>query len=72
VTDASGRQYTGTIRLLTPYDIAIVDSAGWYRSWPIHSVQVKIDDRLEAHRQLLSVLTDAEMHNLFAYLETLK
>jgi cytochrome c oxidase cbb3-type subunit III len=72
VTDASGKRYTGPIRLLTPYDIAIVDSAGWYRSWPIHSVQVKIDDRLAAHRQLLSVITDAEMHNLFAYLETLK
>jgi len=72
VTDASGKQYTGPIRLLTHYDIAIVDSDGWYRSWPLSSVKVKIDDRLAAHRKLLSVLTDAEMHNLFAYLETLK
>jgi cytochrome c oxidase cbb3-type subunit 3 len=72
VTDAAGKQYTGTIRLLTPYDIAIVDSAGWYRSWPIHSVKVKIDDRLAEHRQLLFKFTDADMHNLFAYLETLK
>ncbi len=72
VTDASGRQYTGPIRLLTHYDIAIVDSDGWYRSWPLSSVKVKIDDRLAAHRKLLSVLTDADMHNLFAYLETLK
>jgi cytochrome c oxidase cbb3-type subunit 3 len=72
VTDASGKQYTGEIRLLSHYDIAIVDGAGWYHSWPIHSVKVKIDDRLSAHRQLLSVMTDADMHNLFAYLETLK
>jgi len=72
VTDASGEEYTGQIRLLTPYDIAIVDGAGWYRSWPIHTVKVKIDDRLAAHRQLLFKFTDTEMHNIFAYLETLK
>ena len=72
VTVASGKQYTGPIRLLTQYDIAIVDSHGWYHSWPIHSVKIKLNDRLAVHRQLLSVLTDAEMHNLFAYLETLK
>lgn len=72
VTDASGKQYTGEIRLITRYDIAIVDSAGWYRSWPIHSVKVKIDDRLAEHRQLLFKFTDSEMHNVFAYLETLK
>lgn len=72
VTDASGKEYTGVIRLLSHYDIALVDGAGWYRSWPINSVKVNLDDRLEAHRQLLTVITDADMHNLFAYLETLK
>ena len=72
VTDASGKQYAGEVRLLSHYDIAIVDAAGWYRSWPLASVKVKVDDRLAAHRQLLSVMTDNDMHNLFAYLETLK
>lgn len=72
VTEASGKQYTGPIRLLTHYDIAIVDGAGWYRSWPRSSVKVTLNDRLAAHRKLLSEMTDAEMHNLFAYLETLK
>jgi cytochrome c oxidase cbb3-type subunit III len=72
VTDASGKQYTGPIRLLTHYDIAIIDSDGWYRSWPLHSVHVKLHDRLAEHRQLLFNFTDADMHNLFAYLETLK
>ncbi|TAM81958.1 MAG: c-type cytochrome [Acidobacteria bacterium] len=72
VTDASGKEYTGAVRLLSHYDVAIVDGSGWYRSWPLNSVKVKLDDRLAAHRQLLSVMTDADMHNLFAYLETLK
>lgn len=72
VTDATGKQFTGPIRLLTQYDIAIIDADGEYHSWPIHSVKVQINDPLAAHRQLLSVMTDADMHNLFAYLETLK
>jgi cytochrome c oxidase cbb3-type subunit III len=72
VTDSSGKQYTGEIRLLTQYDIAIVDGAGWYRSWPIHSVKVQAHDPLDAHRQLLFKFTDSEMHNIFAYLESLK
>jgi cytochrome c oxidase cbb3-type subunit III len=72
VTDASGKQYTGEIRLLSHYDIAIVDAAGWYHSWPLNSVKVKLDDRLAAHRDLLFEMTDTDMHNLFAYLETLK
>jgi cytochrome c oxidase cbb3-type subunit 3 len=72
VTDSSGKQYTGRICLLTAYDVAIVDSAGWYRSWPISSVKVQIHDPVAAHRQLLFRFTDSEMHNVFAYLETLK
>lgn len=72
VTDASGKEYSGRIRLLTHYDIAIVDGEGWYRSWPIRSVKVQLHDPLAAHRQLLFKITDSQMHNIFAYLETLK
>ncbi|MGH9325359.1 MAG: c-type cytochrome [Terriglobia bacterium] len=72
VTDSSGKQYTGRVRLLTDYEVAITDSAGWYRSWPRDAVKVKITDPLAAHRRLLPKLTDADMHNILAYLETLK
>ena len=72
VTDASGKQYTGEMKLLSHYNIAIVDGDGWYHSWPLHSVKIEVHDRLATHRQLLFNLTDTEMHNLFAYLETLK
>jgi cytochrome c oxidase cbb3-type subunit III len=33
---------------------------------------VEIQDGLAGHRELLSKLTQADVHNLFAYLETLK
>jgi cytochrome c oxidase cbb3-type subunit 3 len=33
---------------------------------------VDVTDPLQAHRDLLSKYTDADMHNMFAYLWTLK
>jgi cytochrome c oxidase cbb3-type subunit 3 len=35
-------------------------------------VQYTVHDPLQRHRELLSKYTDADMHNLFAYLETLQ
>ena len=72
VTDRSGKQYTGKVRLLTNYDVAIVDRAGWYRSWRLSAIKLQIKDPLAAHRRLLSEFTDAGVHNMLAFLETLK
>jgi cytochrome c oxidase cbb3-type subunit III len=72
VTDSSGKQLTGRLRLLTHFDIAIEDSDGWYHSWPADSVKIQIEDRLAAHRRLLYRYTDSDMHNILAYLETLQ
>ncbi|HEV2349034.1 MAG TPA: cytochrome c [Terriglobia bacterium] len=72
VTDSSGKQYRGRIRLHTNYEFAIEDSDGWYHSWPLDKVKVEVKDPLVAHRKLLSQFTDSEMHDMLAYLETLK
>ena len=72
VTDAAGKQYTGEILNLTVYDIAIQDADGWYHSWPVSAVKLDMKDRLGAHRDLLNRYTDSDMHNMLAYLETLK
>ena len=72
VTDAGGKQYTGELLLLSNYDVAIQDAAGWYHSWPVSAVKVEVKDRLAAHRELLNRYTDSDMHNVLAYLETLK
>ena len=72
VTDADGKQYTGELLALTNYDVAIRDAGGWYRSWPLSSVKLDSKDSLEAHRALLDKYTDSDMHNVLAYLETLK
>ena len=72
VADTSGKQYTGTVLLLTNYDVAIRDAEGWYRSFPLNAVHLKLTDPLAGHLELLPKYTDADMHNVFAYLETLK
>jgi len=72
VTDANGKQYSGELLALTNYDVSIQDAEGWYHSWPLSSVKLDLKDPLAAHRSLLTKYTDADMHNMLAYLETLK
>ena len=72
VTDAAGKLHTGALVALTDYDVAIQDTGGWYHSWPLVSVKLDLKDPLAAHRSLLTKYTDSDMHNLLAYLETLR
>ncbi len=72
VTLRPGQQFSGRVVEQDEFNIAIRNAAGWYRSWPKRAVRVEVHDPLEAHRHLLSQYTDKDVHNLFAYLETLK
>jgi cytochrome c oxidase cbb3-type subunit III len=72
VTLPSGKTIEGPLFHLDEFTVALHDSAGWYRSFPLDHVKVSVHDPLAAHRQLLDKLTQADVHNLFAYLETLK
>ena len=72
VTLPSGEKVTGMLARMDEFTVALNDSSGWYRSWPRGQVKAEVRDPLEKHRELLSQYTDADVHNLFAYLETLK
>lgn len=72
VTFPSGQSVTGALAYRDEFTIAITDSAGYYRSWPTSDVKVSVKDPLQAHAELLGKYTDADIHNLFAYLQTLK
>jgi len=72
VTLPSGQTIGGTLKQVDDFDISIWDSSGVYRSWPAGSVKIALDDRLAGHRALLEKYTDADMHNLTAYLVTIK
>lgn len=69
---SSGKTVCGTLAYLDTFTVAIRDTSGWYRSWPRDSVKVEIHDPLAVHRALLHKYTQADIHNLFAYLETLQ
>jgi cytochrome c oxidase cbb3-type subunit 3 len=72
VTLPSGKTISGTVLHQDEFDIAIRDSSGEYHSWPRDGLRVDIHDPLEAHRELMKKYTDTDVHNLFAYLVTLK
>jgi cytochrome c oxidase cbb3-type subunit III len=75
VTLPSGAAYTGILAHIDDFSVALTDSSGVYRSWvyeDVDGIRVKIDDPLEQHLKLLHRYSDADMHNILAYLETLK
>ena len=72
VTLPSGQTIEGPLVHLDEFTVALHDSAGWYRSFPLDKVKVSVHDPLAAHRMLLDKLSQADIHNLFAYMETLK
>ena len=72
VTTPSGQKVTGTIRRLSDFDVSLTDADGVYHSWPRNRVSVQIEDKLAGHRALLPKYTDANIHDVTAYLVTLK
>lgn len=72
VTLASGEKVTGTLEYRDEFTIGLRDAQGWYRSWPVEELKYTIDAPADAHVRLLARYTDADIHNLMAYLQTLK
>ncbi|HXJ39790.1 MAG TPA: hypothetical protein VNH18_10965, partial [Bryobacteraceae bacterium] len=59
--------------LLDDFNVSMRDSDGEYRAWArVPGLKVKIDDPYAAHAELLDRITDKNMHDITAYLETLK
>jgi cytochrome c oxidase cbb3-type subunit 3 len=68
----SGESISGKLLDQDAFDVALVDSSGWYRSYPRADVTITVRDPVAAHRALLPKYTDDLMHDMLAYLETLK
>jgi mono/diheme cytochrome c family protein len=69
----SGQTYTGTLEYLDDFDVALQDAAGEYHSFSRDArLKVEVHDPLSAHAELLKKYSDADMHNILAYLVTLK
>lgn len=72
VTLPSGEQVQGKVIHADDFVVGLIDSSGWYRSFARDKVKVELHDGLAAHRDLLFKLTQADFHNVFAYIESLK
>jgi len=72
VTLASGEKVSGRLVSENPFDIGVRDESGSIRSLPIDGARIEIHDPLQYHKELIDTISDTEMHDLLAYLETLK
>ncbi|HLY40068.1 MAG TPA: c-type cytochrome [Terracidiphilus sp.] len=72
VTLPSGKQISGKLAYLDEFTVALRDSGGTYHSWSISRVHYKVDAPVEAHAELFPKYSDDDIHNLMAYLQTLR
>jgi len=72
ITMPSGEKVSGTLAYRDEFTIALKDASGVYRSWPANRVRSKVDAPVEAHVDLFPKYTDDNIHNLMAYLQTLR
>ena len=74
VTLPSGQSFSGNLVRLTDFDVTLYDAAGQQRSWLRSGdvPKVTLTDPLQAHVDMWTKWTDADMHNMTAYLASLK
>ena len=73
VTLSSGEKIQGQLERVDDFAVSIKTSDGIRRSFRVASgVQVSVADPLQPHRDLLRKYRDADIHNVTAYLSTLK
>jgi cytochrome c oxidase cbb3-type subunit 3 len=54
------------------FTISVADSDGYTRSYSTRGATITVDNPIEGHAALLPKYTNDDMHNVLAYLQTLK
>lgn len=73
VTLGDGKTITGTVKYQDDFYISLYDAARNYHSIALEKgVTVQVEDKLVFHRQMLDQYTNTQMHDVTAYLVTLK
>lgn len=68
-----GKSFTGVPVKVDDFDVAIRDSSGEYHSWKrVPGMKLTENNPYAAHEEMLSQYTDKNIHDLLAFLETLK
>ncbi len=68
----SGETVSGELAYQDEFTIGLRDDTKRYRSWSTAHVKFSIEAPAEAHVELLAKYTDDDIHNLMAYLQTLR
>lgn len=74
VTLPGGQSVSGKLEHIDDFNVALREPSGVYRSFTREDdmPKVEVHDPLKPHNELLHRLTDADIHNVTAYLVTLK
>ncbi|HYT73494.1 MAG TPA: hypothetical protein VEL79_01990, partial [Vicinamibacterales bacterium] len=74
VTTADGQRVEGRLERIDDFLVTLQEADGTQRSFTRHgsAPAVEIHDPLEGHRKLLVKYTDKDIHDVTAYLVTLK
>lgn len=68
----SGQTVAAPVVAEDDFSVTVLDASGGRQTYQRNAVQVKVEDPLSAHFNLLGKYTDTDIHNLYAYLEGLK
>jgi cytochrome c oxidase cbb3-type subunit III len=72
VTLPSGQTLSGILEYKDEFTLGMRDATGKYHSWRIEDVKYKIDAPVEAHVAQFPKYSDDDIHNLMAYIQTLR
>ena len=73
VTPANGKTVSGDLVHLDDFNVSLRDAAGEYQTWTRSaSLKVVKNDPYQGHIELLNKYTDKNMHDIVAYLESIK
>jgi cytochrome c oxidase cbb3-type subunit 3 len=72
VTLASGQTVVAPLASEDEFTLVILDPSGAQKTFEKRAVKFKVDDPMSVHFDQLGKYTDRDMHNVFAYLDTLK
>jgi cytochrome c oxidase cbb3-type subunit 3 len=73
VTLTSGQSVTGDLIRMDDFNVTLREVSGQYHTWTrVPGLKVQVVDPYAAHIALLDKYTDADIHNMTTYLETLK
>jgi mono/diheme cytochrome c family protein len=72
ITLPGGKTVVGDLAYRDDFVIGIKDSSGNYHSWSLSKVKYTLDDPIQAHIAQFPKYSDANVHDLMAYIQTLR